>query len=300
MVPGLDVAQINSSTWAVSSRGFNSGFADKLLVLIDGRSVYNPDFSFVSWDMQNVLLEDVERIEVIRGPGETLWGFNSVNGVINIITKSAKDSQGAYVMAGGGTQDRNREAVRYGGKIGDDFFYRVYGLQFDEGPGYNPAGGDADAWRQGKCGFRTDYQPDHGKTNVVTVQGDHFQGVTGTNNFILWDMAIPASQSGENVLSRWRHVFDEDNDLQLQTYYDRYSNDILAPNYADETVKTFERRTSIPISRRRAAKGHVRRRLSQRGEFCPRHRRIRVNRTDPQPDEQLQQPVHSGRDCRRR
>ena len=114
MAPGVEVAQVNSNTWAITSRGFNSAYSNKLLVLIDGRSVYNPDFSGVYWDVQDVLLEDVERIEVIRGPGGTLWGANAVNGVINVITKKAKDTQGVYVTAGGGSheQDARRLPLR--------------------------------------------------------------------------------------------------------------------------------------------------------------------------------------------
>src|ERR1700723_1390430 len=106
MVPGLDVAQINTNTWAISARGFNGQFSNKLLVMIDGRTVYTPVFSGVFWDVQNLMLEDIERIEVIRGPGATLWGANAVNGVINIITKNAKDTQGTLVTAAAGNQER--------------------------------------------------------------------------------------------------------------------------------------------------------------------------------------------------
>ena len=134
MAPGLEVAQVNSNAWAITCRGFNGGLADKLLVLIDGRTVYTPVFGGVYWDIQDVLLEDVDRIEVIRGPGGTLWGSNAVNGVINIITKNAKDTQGVYLNAGGGTVERSTGAFRYGGKIGDDCQYRVYGKYFDDGP----------------------------------------------------------------------------------------------------------------------------------------------------------------------
>ena len=208
--------------------------------MVDGRSVYNPDFSYVSWNLQNVLLEDVERIEVIRGPGGTLWGANAVNGVINIITKSAKDTQGAYAMAGGGTQDRDREAVRYGGHIGEDLYFRVYGQHFDEGPGYVPGGAEPDAWRQGQCGFRADWQPNHGKTDTLTVQGDHYQGCSGDQRHACCGTeALPANQMGENVLARWRHVNGEDSDWQLQTYYDKFSDIVPATNL-NETVKTFD------------------------------------------------------------
>src|SRR5260221_4075284 len=120
MAPGLNVAQMNANNWAVSARGFNSQFADKLLVLVDGRAVYTPLFGGVNWDTQDVPLENIERIEVIRGPGATLWGANAVNGVINITTKKASDTQGALVVAGGGTQAQALSLAQYGGMLGKD------------------------------------------------------------------------------------------------------------------------------------------------------------------------------------
>src|ERR1700730_9053361 len=124
MVPGLDVAQINASTWAISARGFNHQFSDKLLVLIDGRTVFTPSQNGVNWDTLDVPLDDIERIEVIRGPGATVWGANAVNGVINVITKSTTDTQGALVTAGAGTEDQAFGTAQYGGKIGEDASYR--------------------------------------------------------------------------------------------------------------------------------------------------------------------------------
>jgi len=236
MAPGLEVARQNTDTWAITARGFNSTLANKLLVLIDGRSVYNPEFSGVYWNMQDVLLEDVDRIEVIRGPGGTLWGANAVNGVINIITKRAKDSQGAYVSAGGGTYDRSLDGVRYGGRSGD-VYWRVYGKYFDRGPGVDPEPPGSDAWHQERFGFRTDWEPDGGKTDVLTVQGDHFDGATG-NGVILTDPAFGELQCGEDLLARWRHVVDEDRDWTVQMYYDRFSR--LAAPLQTETAKTFD------------------------------------------------------------
>ena len=131
MVPGLEVARINGSTWAISARGGLSQFANKMLVLIDGRSVYSQFFSGVVWDQQDVALEDIDRIEVIRGPGAVMWGANAVNGVINVITKTAGSTQGALVSAGSGTEERSFATARYGGAIGDRGFYRIYG-KFDE------------------------------------------------------------------------------------------------------------------------------------------------------------------------
>ena len=126
MVPGMEVARIDASKWAVSSRGFNDVFANKLLVLIDGRSVYSPLFSGVLWDTQDVSFEDMERIEVIRGPGATLWGANAVNGIINVLSKSARDTQGGMATVGLGSEESRSGNVRYGGQLGDDLYYRLY------------------------------------------------------------------------------------------------------------------------------------------------------------------------------
>src|SRR5271163_1255952 len=142
MVPCLDVAQINANSWAISSRGFNLQFADKLLVLIDGRAVYTPLFGGVNWDTQDVPLEDIERIEVIRGPGGTVWGANAVNGVINIITKKASETQGALVAGGGGTQESGSLA-QYGGKASAAGTWRAFGTYSNTDSSINPAGGVA-------------------------------------------------------------------------------------------------------------------------------------------------------------
>lgn len=236
MAPGLDVAQINSSTWAISCRGFNSAYSNKLLVLIDGRSVYNTDFSGVYWNVQDVLLEDVERIEVVRGPGGTLWGSNAVNGVISIITKKAKDTQGVYASAGGGTQKQTLDGFRYGGKIGEDVNYRVYGKHFEQGPGFDPTGQVDDAWRQGRFGFRADWEPDRDGADLLTIQGDHYVGNSGTG-IIPTDPGLPEQQTGENLLVRWRHVYDEQRDWSLQMYYDNASRFCTLQT---EVVKTFD------------------------------------------------------------
>ena len=158
MAPGLQVARIDANKWAISSRGFNGRFANKLLVLIDGRSVYTPLFSGVYWDIQDMLLEDVERIEVIRGPGATLWGANAVNGIINIITKHAKDTQGGIVSAGGGSEERGFGEVRYGGTLGRDVSYRVYAKYFNRDSFVDRAGDKAaDEWSVRRGGFRMDW-----------------------------------------------------------------------------------------------------------------------------------------------
>src|SRR5665213_2660728 len=126
MIPGMDVAQINASQWAVSSRGFNDQLANKLLVLVDGRSVYTPAFSGVVWELQGLVMEDLDRIEVIRGPGAALWGDNAVNGVINIITKSSRETQGGLISTSFGTDEHSITSLRYGGQLGTNLFYRAY------------------------------------------------------------------------------------------------------------------------------------------------------------------------------
>src|SRR5436853_7691948 len=147
LVPGVQVARIDENKWAISSRGFNGRFANKLLVLIDGRSVYTPLFSGVYWNVQDVMLEDVDRIEVIRGPGATLWGANAVDGVINIITKPAKATQSGILTAEVGTEERAAEGARYGGKIGNSSYYRIYTKYFDWRPSYDVTGKRAnDGW----------------------------------------------------------------------------------------------------------------------------------------------------------
>src|ERR1700676_4474956 len=133
MVPGVDVARVDHSTWAISIRGFNSVYANKVLVLIDGRSVYHPAYSGVLWQAQDIPLEDIDRIEVIRGPGGTVWGANAMNGVINIITKSAQDTPGGLITAGGGWDPQRKGGVQYGGSIGSKGAYRVFGRYFNVG-----------------------------------------------------------------------------------------------------------------------------------------------------------------------
>src|SRR5260370_10890743 len=179
MVPGLDVAHIDANKWAISDRGFNDRFSDKLLVLIDGRSLYSSARAGVFWEVLNLMLEDIERIEVIRGPGAALWGAGArpVNGVINIITKSAKDTQGGLVRVGGGVQERGSAAVRFGGQLGQKGQYRVYGNGFDRGPfakDSDEMGINADGWHMFQSGFRTDFQLS--ARDVVTVEGDSYQG----------------------------------------------------------------------------------------------------------------------------
>ena len=255
MVPGLDIAQVESSTWDVTSRGFKSHFSNKLLVLIDGRTVYTPEFSGVYWDVQDLLLEDIERIEVIRGPGATLWGANAVNGVINIITKQAKDTQGALVTSGGGNQDRTINGVRYGGSDGQGLDWRVWGKQFDRGPNYSPDGAD-DGWRMGRGGFRADWNPDMKKSTTFTVQGDYYGGNEGHKiPFPVWNP--PGTEvlnedefvSGANVLARWTHVADDKSDSSFQAYFDQtYRNEPIRFEQIDTLDLEWQNR--FPLSER--------------------------------------------------
>jgi iron complex outermembrane receptor protein len=227
LVPGLEVARVDSNKWAVSSRGFNGQYAKHMLVQIDGRAVYNQFYSGVVWSMQDVPLQDIERIEVVRGPGATVWGANAVNGVINIITKSADDTQGVLAYGGTGTEERGFSTLRYGGKIGDDLSYRVYGKQFERDGGYL-FGPEADDWRQARGGFRADWTPTG--DDVITLQGDMFDGDTGETRLVPFSgfpfvapLAYDNHDQGQNCVLRWSRVINDDSDWSVQTYYDRLS-----------------------------------------------------------------------------
>lgn len=227
LAPGIEVAQINSSAWAITARGFNGRYANKLLVLIDGRTVYTPLFSGVFWDLQDTLMEDVERIEVIRGPGAVMWGANAVNGVINIITKKAKDTQGNLVVAGGGNQERGFAGYRHGGRIGDDGSYRVYAKTFERETFVNAAGERLhDDWRSVQGGFRIDNRISN--DSRYTVQGDVYRKTIG--NTVTPQTVLPPFNAsfdvddhadGANLLARWEGNFSDGSEFMLQGYYDR-------------------------------------------------------------------------------
>jgi iron complex outermembrane receptor protein len=213
LADNLEVAQENSHDWAISARGFNANLANKLLVLIDGRAVYTPLYGGVLWNVQDYLLEDIDRIEVISGPGGTLWGANAVNGVINIITKSAQDTQGLYAQAAGGKELQDLAGARYGAELAPDVYLRFYGKYFDRGDEITSAGANAeDAWHMTRGGFRMDAQPS--AQNGLTLQGDLYNGreeYGGVGNSDL---------SGGNILSRWTHTVSADSAMSLQFYYD--------------------------------------------------------------------------------
>ena len=174
MVPGIQVASLDANKWAISSRGFNAQFANKLLVLLDGRSVYTPSFSGVYWDAQDTLLEDIERIEVIRGPGATLWGANAVNGVINIITRPAIDTRGTLAVAGAGNEEQFAH-LRHGFELGDDAAGRYYlkAKQTEASHAPDLAADAGDDWQSLRGGFRFDFDTSRGDN--WTVQGDIYE-----------------------------------------------------------------------------------------------------------------------------
>ncbi|MGH8297449.1 MAG: TonB-dependent receptor plug domain-containing protein, partial [Steroidobacteraceae bacterium] len=214
LADNLEVVRKNSHDWGISARGFNTDLANKLLVMIDGRSVYSPLFSGVFWDVQDYLLEDIDRIEVISGPGGTLWGANAVNGVINIITRSAKDTQGFYAEEAGGTELHELGGVRYGGAISSDTWFRIYGKYADRGDeGMSDGAPGSDSWRQGRAGFRIDSDPS--TRDALMFEGDFYDGHE-------YEPAGGEAQtSGGDLLGRWNRRFSEHSDMQLQSYIDR-------------------------------------------------------------------------------
>src|SRR5216683_1555475 len=243
MVPGMNVAQINSSTWAISARGFNFQFASKLLVLIDGRAVYTPLFGGVNWDTQEVPLEDIERIEVIRGPGGAVWGANAVDGVINIISKKAEATPGLLVTGGGGTQAQGFGTVQYGGKITGSTSYRIFTSyqSNDHFPDLNGQNAE-DGWHLLHGGFRADTKLS--QKDSLTTQGDLYTGSEGA--IIVHSIFSPpdnvnverlATLSGGNILGRWNHIFSSRCDTTVQFYFDRFKRD--GPS-AEETRDTID------------------------------------------------------------
>lgn len=228
-VPGLHVAQISANNWAISIRGFNDRFANKLLVLVDGRSVYTPIFAGVYWNMQDMLLEDIERIEVVRGAGGTLWGANAVNGVINIITKRADKTQGTQLSFLGGSQDLVANA-RYGGQLNQDTHYRIFAQgrrvdNFKDSVATEPAN---DRWKNVHAGFRLDSKIN--SDNDLLIEGSYNNGDSDqtTTNTSLTPIVATKMVEDEvdyqtgNFVARWNHHFDTDNKLQIQGYYDYF------------------------------------------------------------------------------
>jgi iron complex outermembrane recepter protein len=242
LVPGVEVARIDSDHWAVGVRGFGGEFSKSLLVLIDGRSVYSPLFAGVYWQVQDTLLEDVERIEVIRGPGGTIWGANAVNGIINIITKNAKDTHGILASLGGGDIDQGTGAWRFG-SANRGMDYRVYGKGFIRNHEFNPDGMHYDEWRMGQLGFRTDWTIN--ARDTLNVQGDMYKGRDGERVDASYYsppsvtlISAPAnSTSGGNVIVGWRRQINENSDIEARTYFDRTTR--FSPQLG-ETRNTYD------------------------------------------------------------
>jgi iron complex outermembrane receptor protein len=242
LVPGVEVARIDSDTWSLGVRGFGSALSRSVLVLIDGRTVYTPLFAGVYWQVQDTLLEDIERIEVIRGPGGTIWGANAVNAVINIITKNSKDTHGTLVSTGSGNLDQGFANFRYGAGNDKSFNYRIYGKAFTRGPQFHQDGHLFDDWRMGQAGFRTDWALR--QRDTLTLQGDLYSGDAGQslaiNSYSPPYTAIVeqnAELGGGNLLGRWKRMLGEGSDIQVQTYYDRTNR--KQANFA-ESRDTFD------------------------------------------------------------
>jgi iron complex outermembrane receptor protein len=241
LAPGVQVSRINANQWAIGMRGFASRLSRSVLVLIDGRTVYTPLFAGTYWEVQDVLLEDIERIEVIRGPGGTLWGANAVNGVINIITRSAKDTHGTFLEGGAGDEERGFAGARWGGALGAHTDVRVYAKYFDRDGAFRPDGTDFDDWRMAQGGFRLDGE--HGPA-AFTLQGDVYGGHAGEHT-TLTSYTAPfartvdedADLSGGNLRAEWRRKLRPGSDLRVQAYYDRTRRE--EPGF-DETRNTAD------------------------------------------------------------
>jgi iron complex outermembrane receptor protein len=253
LAPGIQVARLDANKWAISSRGFNNQFANKLLVMIDGRTVYTPSFSGVYWEVQDTLLEDIDRIEVIRGPGASVWGANAVNGVINIITRSATETRGGYFTVAAGSEQEALADFRYGTDLGSDASARFYLKYGDQDSSYLPAtGGEGeDDWRSWRAGFRVDGQLS--RQDSWTFQGDLYEADESqlvnewkdprdpANAIHAPYYLVPGTQdhvdaSGWNLLGRWEHVISDRSSTQLQVYYDHTERSELVIGQVHDTL----------------------------------------------------------------
>lgn len=241
MVPGVNVARTDSNSWAVSIRGFNSGLANKLLVLLDGRTIYNPVFGGVLWEAHDLVLEDIDRIEVVRGPGGTLWGANAVNGVINIITKHTVDTQGNLASVVYGNEERGIISARHGGSFGNDGSYRIYSKGFKRDSSGKPGGGDTyDEWDGVNSGFRADW------SDQFTLQGNAYRNHTDQRrtHFSLVAPFTPIENQnikyeGINLLGRWTDKHDDGSQLSIQSYIDWARR--------DEPINFIDNRTTYDL-----------------------------------------------------
>ena len=228
MVPGLQVGQRNSNTWAVTSRGFMTDSPNKILVLIDGRSLYAPLYAGVFWDQIDLIMEDIDRIEVIRGPGGANWGANAVNGIINIITKSAENTKGGLITMRTGHNENFIGEARYGGSVGK-YSYRIYG-KYDNIDGFTDpksGAGKPDDWKTGRGGFRVDMSPV--ESCSLSVQGEVYSGKAG-----LAQRNENTDLSGGHIMASWQQAFSQDNHYQLNLFFQRFDRDLsTSPRYLD-------------------------------------------------------------------
>jgi iron complex outermembrane recepter protein len=233
LASNLQVAQVDASKWAISSRGKNdpSALSNKLLVMIDGRTIYTPLYAGVFWDVQNVMLDNVERIEVISGPGGTLWGANAVNGVINVVTKGAEDNQGGLIGGAVGTQMRDAVGARYAGKAGEDLYFRVWGRRLDRNSVDSASGADAgNGWDFNQAGYRADWLPREGER--VSFIGNFYGGK--------FEQSQPGSTkaSGHYEILRWTKDISPVSGFQAQVYFDQALRDI--PGTFEEDLRTLD------------------------------------------------------------
>ena len=226
LAPGVEVERIDSNRWSIGIRGFDSRLARSILVLIDGREVYTTYYAGTYWEAQDTDMMDIDRIEVIRGPGGVIWGPNAVDGVINVITKSSKETQGLLVSALGGNVNQGAVTVRYGGGNGSDFTYRVYAKSFADGHEYHSDGNNFDAWRSVQTGFRMEWN--EGNKGNFTLLGDGYvekagevTGAVSNTSPYLGNLYGYEYLSGANIIGRWQRTFSPGNDIQVQAYVDR-------------------------------------------------------------------------------
>ena len=245
LAPNLQVAQVDASQYAISARGFNNAIGNKLLVLVDGRTVYTPFFSGVFWDQQELVLEDIARIEVISGPGATLWGANAVNGVINVITHSAQDTAGLLVAAGGGPRE-NQQLVRFGSTLPMDGHFRIYAKRAQRQNTQGETGAAIiDDWEHRQIGFRADWsQGQHG----LTLQGDAYEGQGDGTRRALGLPFPPIEVSGYNLLARWSRRGEQGSLLRVQAYFDHSRRDDAVLYRPEVDIADLELQHSLQLN----------------------------------------------------
>ena len=274
LAPGVIVNQSDGNRWAVGIRGFADIFSKSVLVLIDGRSVYSPLVGGVHWAIQDLVLADIQQIEVIRGPGASIWGANAVNGVINIVTKRPSDTAGLETIFAAGTVDRASLSVRYGGRASGRVDYRVYAKAFTRTPQFHSTGADFDEWRAAQAGFRGEWRP--APRHSVTVSGDLYRTRTGERADVshfdpprVETIDGPIDLSGGNLLVRWDHVSATGRRVRLQSYFDRTTRNGFTFREVRDTVDA-DFNVQIPLGRHQLASGaHIRRSPSTVTQVVP-------------------------------